>query len=107
MVVRRGAKIVVRAHGQLKDKNAVRVILNLKKLNQQLETQAFKMAGIRSAIDLITPGCFMASIDLVSAYYTVPVHKDFRKFLKFYYKDKLYQYMCLPNGLCHALYMFT
>ena len=98
------SKIFIR---EKKDKNGVRVILNLKKLNQQLKTQSFKMAGIRSAIDLITPGCFMASIDLVSAYYSVPVHKDFRKYLKFYYKDKLYQFTCLANGLNQAPFMFT
>ena len=90
-----------------KDNNSVRIILNLKKLNVQLETEKFKMAGISAAIDLLTPNCYMGSIDLVSAYYSVPIHKDFKKLLKFYYKEKLYQFNVLPNGFCQAPYMFT
>lgn len=90
-----------------KEKGAVRVILNLKKLNSQLQTEKFKMEGIKSALDLITPNCYMGSIDLVSAYYSVPVHEKYRKYLKFFYEGQLYQFTCLPNGFCQAPWVFT
>ena len=42
---------------------------------------------------------YMASIDIKDAYYCVPVHEDYRKYLKFVWNDKLFQFTCLPNGL--------
>ena len=41
-----------------------RVILNLKKLNQFVEYDHFKIDTIYTAINLMKPGCYMASIDL-------------------------------------------
>ena len=41
------------------------------------------MDSLQAATELMKPGCFMASIDLKDAYYTVPVHHEFQKHLKF------------------------
>ena len=41
-----------------------RMILNLKNLNTHVEYNHFKMDTLESAICLMTPGCYMASIDL-------------------------------------------
>ena len=41
---------------------------------------------IWSAIQLMKPGCYMASIALKGAYYSVPICKDHQKFLKFEWK---------------------
>ena len=84
-----------------------RMILNLKELNKFIVYQHFKMDSLHAATELMTPGCFMASIDLKDAYYTVPIHPDFQKYLKFKFNGKLYQYTCLPNGLSSAPRLFT
>lgn len=84
-----------------------RMILNLKSLNESVEYIHFKMESLHSAIRLITPGCFMASIDLKDAYYTVNVSRNFRKFLRFIWRGQLYQFTCLPNGLGSAPRKFT
>ena len=84
-----------------------RMILNLKELNKFIVYQHFKMDNLHAATELMTPGCFMASIDLKDAYYTVPIHPDFQKYLKFKFNGKLYQYTCLPNGLSSAPRLFT
>ena len=47
-----------------KRKLANRVILNLKGLNKHIEKHHFKMDTLWSAVRLMTPHCFMASIDL-------------------------------------------
>ena len=60
-----------------------RMILNLKCLNQSVTYQHFKMDTIWTAIRMMRPGCFMASIDLKDANYSVPIHKDHQKYLKF------------------------
>ena len=59
------------------------LILNLKGLNQHLEKHHFKMDTVWSAVRLMTPNCFMASIDLTDAYYVVPITEEHRKYLRF------------------------
>ena len=49
----------------------------------------------------------MASLDLRDAYYSVPVSKEHRKYLKFRLRGCLYHYNCLPNGLSSAPRFFT
>ena len=65
------------------------------------------METLKSALHLITPNAWLASIDLVSAYHTVSVYPKHRKYLKFLWNGKLYQYNCLPNGLSQAPRCFT
>lgn len=49
----------------------------------------------------------MSSLDLKNAYYLVPIYKKHRKFLRFIFKRKIYQFLCLPFGLCTSSYVFT
>lgn len=84
-----------------------RFILNLKQLNKFVETHHFKMEDYRTVTKLMTRGCYMASIDLKDAYFLLPVHKSFRKYLCFQYRDCTYEFTCLPFGLCTAPYVFT
>ena len=84
-----------------------RTILNLKQFNEFVQYKHFKMDTLDMVIKLMKPGCYMASIDLQDAYYTLPVHPDHQKFLKFKFQDTLYQYTCLPNGLSSAPRIFT
>lgn len=65
------------------------------------------MEDLRSAKDLLSRGDFMASIDLKDAYFLIPVHEDFRKFLRFKFQNKLFQFTCLPFGLCTSPYIYT
>ena len=65
------------------------------------------METLQSILNLITPNCYLASIDLKDAYYTVPVHPDYTKYLKFFWKGQLYKFLLLPNGLCSGPRKFT
>ena len=65
------------------------------------------MDTLDTVIKLMKPGCYMASIDFRDAYYTVAIHADNQKYLKFVANGKLYQYTCLPNGLASAPQIFT
>ena len=84
-----------------------RMILNLKRLNQSVKYHHFKMDTIWSAVRMMRPGCYMASIDLKDAYYSVKIHPEHQKYLKFYWRGKLYQYTCFPNGLAPCPRKFT
>lgn len=84
-----------------------RFILNLKKLNKHILTQHFKMEDFRTASRLMSPNCYMLNLDLKEAYFLVPIHDDHKKYLRFKFKDNLFEFTALPFGLCTAPYLFT
>ena len=61
------------------------------------------MENLKSAITLMSPNCYMASIDLKDAYYSVSIDTNHRKYLQFKWKNQSqFQFACLPNGLSSA-----
>ena len=80
--------------------------LNLKQFNEFVEYHHFKIDTLKTAINMIKPGCFMASVDLKDAYYTVPIDPGHQKFVKFWFDGKYFQYTRLPNGLASAPRVF-
>lgn len=84
-----------------------RFIFNLKKLNQFIQPPHFKLEDMRSVLNLVSKNDFMVSVDLKDAYYVVPIHHEHRKFLRFIFEEKLFQFTCLPFGLCTSPYIFT
>ena len=89
----------------------IRIILNLKPLNLDVSyqhfNQHFKMENLNCVPELMEKDCFMASIDLQDAYYSVNIYKQQRKFLRFIWYGQLYQFTCLPNCLTSAPRWFT
>ena len=49
-----------------------RLIFNLRRLNEHIVYHHFKMESLKSVIQLMEKDCFMASVDLRDAYYSVP-----------------------------------
>ena len=86
---------------------SVRVIINLKGLNEHIDNHHFKMDTIRDVLLLVQPQCYFASIDFKDAYYSVPIASDSRKFLRFLWNATLYQFTCMPQGLASAPRIFT
>jgi hypothetical protein len=90
-----------------KKDGSFRMILNLKELNQFIPYNHFKMDNINSCVRLMKPSCYMASIDLKDAYFSMPVHHDYQKYLKFVWQGVLYKFTCMPQGLACAPRLFT
>ena len=84
-----------------------RMILNLAKLNEHVEYYHFKMDTFDQAIKLITPNCYLASIDMKDAYYSIAIAEEDQKYLKFTWRGQLYQFTALPNGLTSGPREFT
>ena len=80
---------------------------NIKVLNQYVAKQHFKMEDIRTMKDIIRPRDYMAKLDLKDAYFSVPVAADDRKYLRFEWAGRVYEYTCLPFGLTSAPWIFT
>lgn len=61
------------------------------------------MNTLQTTLRLITQDCFMASIDLKNAYYSVPIHSEHRKLFRLdsVGKDK-YVSMIVSEWNCHG-----
>ena len=90
-----------------KKDGTVRLILNLKHLNLFIKNSHFKMDTIHTILKLVTPNRWMVSLDLKDAYYSVKIHSDFQKYLKFTFDGLLYKYAVFPNGLSTCPRKFT
>ncbi|XP_011858469.1 PREDICTED: uncharacterized protein LOC105556025, partial [Vollenhovia emeryi] len=84
-----------------------RFILNLKKLNKFVNTEHFKLEDLRAACRILTWDMFMGTINLREAYFLIPIHTEFRKFLRFEFNNQLYEFTCLPFGLSSCPLVFT
>ena len=49
----------------------------------------------------------MTKVDLKDTYFMVPIHEEDRAFLKFSFKERTYQFKCLPFGLACAPWVFA
>lgn len=59
-----------------------RTIPNLKQFNEFVEYHHFKIDMLENSISMMKPGCYMASVDLKDAYYTVPIDLSHQKIFK-------------------------
>ena len=84
-----------------------RFILNLKELNNFTYSENFRLEDLRTAIRLLQCNSFMCNLDLKDAYLLVPVNVESRKFLRFVFYGKLYQFTTLPFDLCTSPHVFT
>ena len=84
-----------------------RPVLDLSPLNRFLEVKPFGMETATSIRDSLHPGDWATSTDLKDAYFHILVHPRDRKWLRFVWKDKTYQFRSLPFGLAPAPWAFT
>lgn len=84
-----------------------RFILNLKKLNDFMVAPHFKLEDWKTVTQIVSRNAFLASVDLEDAYFLIPIHRNFKKFLRFSFREQLYEFNCLPFGLSVAPYIFT
>ena len=64
------------------------------------------MDSVWTAIRLMTPNCYMASVDLKDAYFSFPIANPHQKYLKFEW-NMLFKLTCFPNGLAFCPRKFT
>ena len=101
------ARFVSNIFTRPKSDNTLRIILDLTELNEFVTYKHFKMDNLPTAIDLMSPGCYMASVDWKDAYYSVPITSRMRNYLAFRWGDQMYQFTCIPNGLSSGPRVFT
>lgn len=84
-----------------------RPIINLKRLNKFVRYEHFKQEHFKIVLDIIQENNFFCSVDMQDAYFSVPIHPECQRFLKFMWKGDLYSSVCLPFGYSAAPRVFT
>ena len=64
------------------------------------------MESINNIINLIKPNVYITSIDLKDAFFSIPIHNDHQKYLKFIFGN-LFQFTSMPNGYELVMRIFT
>ena len=72
-----------------------------------MEYPHFKMETLQTAITLMHPQCWFASIYLKDAYFSVNVCEIDYIFLRFVFDDRLFSFKSQVQGLCKAPRVFT
>ena len=85
----------------------LRPVINLRPLNKFIIRKHFKMENLQNVTQLVRKGDYMVTIDLKDAYFSIPIHQSHRKFLRFSWRNQLFQFAALPFGLTSAPRVFT
>ena len=65
------------------------------------------METIKQVIYMITPNCYLASLDLKDAFYAVSIHEQHKNYLNFFNTGIAYQFEVIPNGYLDAMRVFA
>ncbi|CAG2189804.1 unnamed protein product [Mytilus edulis] len=90
-----------------KKTGGMRPVIDLSILNKFLIVPHFKMETNRSIRASILPGMWTTSLDLSDAYFHIPISQTYRKYLRFVWNNKVFQFKALPFGLSTAPLAFT
>ena len=82
------------------------MILNLKKLNKYIDSKYFIMESLQNVLHMVKSGVWMASVHLKDACYSVPIHEEYQKYLKFLWEDPL-KFIGMSNGYGPTMRTFT
>ena len=84
-----------------------RPVIDLKALNKYVICPHFHMETDRSIRSQLRPGEWTTSVDLSDAYLHIPVHSNFRKYLRLNIMGQTYQFRAMCFGLNIAPRVFT
>ena len=73
--------------------------MDLRALNKHLKKFKFRMLTSEALMRSVRQGDFHCSVDLKDAYQHILIYPPHRKFLRFAFEGRLYEYTVLPFGL--------
>ena len=85
----------------------LRLITDLRKLNNHCATPKFRNEDINTVRDLIQPNDQLVTVDVKNGFYHVSIHEDFRDYLGIYFEGVYYRWAVLPFGLNCSPYFFN
>ena len=90
-----------------KKSSSWRPVIDLKVFNTFLLKPTFKMETPAFIRKSLRPMQWGVSLDLEDAFFNVPIHSNFRKYLRFAFQGQVYQFRAMPFGLAIAPQVFT
>ncbi|KAI2644567.1 Transposon Ty3-G Gag-Pol polyprotein [Labeo rohita] len=90
-----------------KKDGGLRPILDLRGLNRSVKALKFKMLTVKTVVTQIQHHDWFVTIDLKDAYFHIEILPQHRKFLRFAFGGKAYQFRVLPFGLALSPRTFT
>ncbi len=85
----------------------LRPILDVRLLNRSVMRLKFRMLTVKQVVSQIRSEDWFVTIDLKDAYFHISILPSHRKFLRFAFRGKAYQYRVLPFGLALSPRTFT
>ena len=90
-----------------KASGGLRPILDLRRLNAYVKTLPFRMLTSAQVLSSVSEGEWFTLVDLKDAYFHVPIHPLHRRFLRFAFGNREYEFRVLPFGLSLSPRVFT
>ena len=84
-----------------------RPVIDLSQLNEFLEIPHFRMETAEGIMKALQRKEWAVTLDLRDAYLHIPMSRGSRKYLRFAFADRVYQFRALPFGLATAPLVFT
>ena len=84
-----------------------RMIIDLSKLNKNVNKISFRMEDKEIIKSMIMKNDYFVSLDLKDAFHSISLHPDSRKFTTFEFEGKRYSYNVLPFGLTSSPRIFS
>ena len=89
-----------------KKNKKLRLICDLRQVNDSLSVKKFSNEGINTVASLISPQDKLATVDLKSGFYHVHVNEEHQKYLGFEFDGQYFVWCVLPFGLRCSPYYF-
>ena len=90
----------------VKPSGKIRIIFDMKELNTFIKLPSLRMFTFDKAHIAFHRFNVACKIDLHNAFWHIPVHKAFQRYLSFKFKGKCYTWCAMPFGLRTAPYLF-
>lgn len=84
-----------------------RPCLNVKPLNKFIHSEKFKMETLKDLRSILRRHDWLTKVDLRQAYHHIPLHRRYRRFLRFEVAGVIYEFRSLPFGPTEGPRIFT
>jgi hypothetical protein len=85
----------------------IRLCVDARKVNQHTIPDYERTPPLQELLQRFEGAQYMTSIDLSSAYWQIPLHKDSRKYTAFLFDSTVYQFTRVPYGFRNSLSAFV
>ena len=90
-----------------KKNNKLRLITDLRSINEHCAVPHYRNEDIKDTVRLVKSGDYFVTADIKDGFFHVPIAKEDRDYLGFYYKGFYYRWKVLPFGLSCSPFYFN